>query len=79
MKNIFCRRCIKIMAAEHTYKLLLAESKKSPATANTRPRADDPGAAEGSVPDKRPKQPKRAAKAKNKPAWGMVAVEIGTI
>eukprot|EP00435_Cladocopium_sp_Y103_P047642 s369_g14.t1 len=59
--------CIKIMAAEHTFKLLLAETKKSNgANANKRPRADEPAPPEGSV-EKAPK-PKRAPKAKAKAA-----------
>lgn len=57
-------RCVKIMAAEHPYKLLLAETKK--ANQKRKPNADEPEtpAAPDSPADANP--PKRRAKAKAK-------------
>ena len=48
------RRCIKIMAAEHTFKLLLAETKKGNGNGSKRPRSDDQVAPEvaGTKPPK---------------------------
>ena len=55
------------MAAEHTFKLLLAETKKSTGT-NKRPRGDDQVPPEAAEPKKAPKPKRGAGKAKSKPA-----------
>lgn len=53
------------MAAEHTFKLLLAETKKTNATGNKRPRTDEahPGTGSDGTTEKRPR-PKRGSKPK---------------
>ena len=56
-------RCVKIMAAEHPYKLLLAETKK--ANQKRKPNADEPETPAPEAPAEE-QPPKRRAKAKAK-------------